>query len=299
MFNESGISAAVSSVGVYVTLGFLVVTICIFCSVVLRRAGHRFTLTNQMGGFISGMVALGFGAALIEAFFAGWTVFWELIITAVTALIPIGCISYLYDLRDAKLAKGGKKNTKPTAWFTPVDVFAFFVFLHVTLLFTAATYTAPYTPAAKPPGDSKTITLYRGDNLVPTTSEVKNELIGMVTRKTKNTGSHKEYLYNWRERTSDGEIRDMYKPGKYDFSSKKEKGTTHRVDEVEVTNSEPNDKPHVAHQLIYKVPPTYKDGDRICDKWDVEATGCQQNAWLEQVKATIYVPNSQYVLDVQ
>ena len=298
MFNESGISAAISTVGFYVTLGLLVVIVCVVGCAVYRLTGRQATLTNQMGGFIIGMVALGFVVALITAFFAGWAVFWELIITAVTALIPIGCIQYLYELRDAKLAKGGKKNSWSATWFTPVDVFAFFVFLHVTLLFTAVTYTALYTPIGKPPGDSKTITLYRGDDLMPTTSEVKNELIGMVARKAEGSRSSKEYLYNWRERTSDGEIRDMYKGRTYAIS-KKEIGTTHRVDEVEITNSEPNDTPHVVHQLVYKVSPSYKDGDRICEKWDVESTGCQQNAWLEQVKATIYVPNSQYVVDVQ
>ena len=156
----------------------------------------------------------------------------------------------------------------------------------------------PYTPEASKPSDNKTVAAYRGDRLTPSGTEAKSELIGLITHKTSGDSNttEKNPYYSWQERTSDGEIRNMYKRQNYAFYGDNSNTAINlHVEEVQIIeDQEPGTAPYIIHQVIYTVPATYKDGEPLCTASKVKTDGCTQNAWADHTKATIHLPKDSY-----
>lgn len=223
-----------------------------------------------------------------------------MIIAVCLATVPVLSISLLYVCRDAWLVGRGKKTAQKQddEYLHTMLMFAGFVLTHVALLLVAAAHTTPYTPEASKPSDNKTVAAYRGDRLTPSDTEAKSELIGLITHKTSGDSNttEKNPYYSWQERTSGGEIRNMYKRQNYAFYGDKSNTAINlHVEEVQIVeDQEPGITPHIIHQVIYTVPATYTDGEPLCTASKVKTDGCTQNAWADHTKATIHLPKDSY-----
>lgn len=284
----------------YVVGGFLVALYCIGDGLVYKmRGGNPKALKKQEDklGFLG---VAGIGLSLATAFQAGWDIFWALIIAAFLATVPVLFISLLYVCREAWLVGRGKKTTQrqDDEYLHIMLMFAGFVLTHVALLLVAAAHTTPYTPEASKPSDNKTVAAYRGDRLAPSDTEAKSELIGLITHKTSGDSNttEKNPYYSWQERTSGGEIRNMYKRQSYVFYGDNSNTAINlHVEEVQIVeDQEPGATPYIIHQVIYTVPATYKDGEPLCAASKVKVDGCTQNAWADHTKATIHLPKGTY-----
>lgn len=284
----------------YVVGGTLVALYCIGDGLVYKMRGGNPKARKHLEGKLAFLCIAGVGASLATALFAGWDIFWALIIAVCLATVPVLGVSLLYVFRDAWLVGRGKKTTqKQDDEYLPIMLmFAGFVLTHVALLLVAAAHTTPYTPEASKPSDNKTVAAYRGDRLTPSDTEAKSELIGLVTHKTSGDSNttEKNPYYSWQERTSDGEIRNMYKRQNYVFYGDNSNTAINlHVEEVQIIeDQEPGTAPYIIHQVIYTVPATYKDGEPLCTASKVKTDGCTQNAWADHTKATIHLPKGTY-----
>lgn len=284
----------------YVVGGTLVALYCIGDGLVYKLRGGNPTARKRQEGKLAFLCIAGVSASLATALFAGWDIFWALIIAVCLATIPVLSISLLYVCRDAWRAGRGKKTTqKQDDEYLPIMLmFASFVLTHVALLLLAAAHTTPYTPEASKPSDNKTVAAYRGDRLTPSGTEAKSELVGLITHKTSGDSNttEKNPYYSWQERTGDGEIRNMYKRQNYVFYGDNSNTAINlHVEEVQIVeDQEPGTAPYIIHQVIYTVPATYKDGEPLCTASKVKTDGCTQNAWADHTKATIHLPKGTY-----
>lgn len=284
----------------YVVGGTLVALYCIGDALVYKLRGGNPKARKRQEGKLAFLCVAGVSASLATALLAGWDIFWALIIAAFLATVPVLSISLLYVCRDAWLVGRGKKTMQKQddEYLHIMLMFAGFVLTHVALLLVAATHTTPYTPEASKPNDNKTVAAYRGDRLTPTDTEAKSELIGLITHKTSGDSNttEKNPYYSWQERTSDGEIRNMYKRQSYVFYGDNSNTAINlHVEEVQIVeDQEPGTAPYIIHQVIYTVPTTYKDGESLCVASKVKVDGCTQNAWADHTKATIHLPKGTY-----
>ena len=204
-----------------VVCGTLVALYCIGDGLVYKLQGGNPKTRKRLEDKLAFLCVVGVGASLATALFAGWDIFWALIIAVCLATVPVLFISLLYVCREAWLVGRGKKTTQKQddEYLHAMLMFAGFVLTHVALLLVAAAHTTPYTPEASKPSDNKTVAAYRGDRLAPSDAEVKSELIGLITHKTSGDSNitEKNPYYSWQERTGDGEIRNMYKRQNYAF----------------------------------------------------------------------------------
>lgn len=284
----------------YVVGGTLVALYCIGDGWVYKLRGGNPKARKRQEGKLAFLCIAGVSASLATALFAGWDIFWALIIAVCLATVPVLSISLLYVCRDAWLVGRGKKTTQKQddEYLHIMLMFAGFVLTHVALLLVAAAHTTPYTPEASKPSDSKTVTTYRGDRLTPSGTEAKSELVGLITHKTSGDSNttEKNPYYSWQERTGDGEIRNMYKRQNYVFYGDNSNTAINlHVEEVQIVeDQEPGTAPYIIHQVIYTVPATYKDGEPLCTASKVKTDGCTQNAWADHTKATIHLPKGTY-----
>lgn len=284
----------------YVVGGTLVALYCIGDGLVYKMWGGNPKARKRQEDKLAFLCIAGVSASLATALFAGWDIFWALIIAVCLATVPVLSISLLYVFRDAWLVGRGKKTAqKQDDEYLPIMLmFAGFVFTHVALLLVAAAHTTPYTPEASKPSDNKTVATYRGDRLTPSDTEAKSELIGLITHKTSGDSNttEKNPYYSWQERTGDGEIRNMYKRQSYVFYGDNSNTAINlHVEEVQIVeDQEPGTSPYIIHQVIYTVPATYKDGEPLCTASKVKVDGCTQNAWADHTKATIHLPKGTY-----
>lgn len=284
----------------YVVGGTLVALYCIGDGLVYKLRGGTPKARKHQEDKLAFLCIAGVSTSLATALFAGWDIFWALIIAVCLATVPVLSISLLYVFRDAWLVGRGKKTMqKQDDEYLPIMLmFAGFVFTHVALLLVAAAHTTPYTPEASKPSDNKTVAVYRGDRLTPSDTEAKSELIGLITHKTSGDSNttEKNPYYSWQERTSDGEIRNMYKRQNYAFYGDNSNTAINlHVEEVQIIeDQEPGTNPYIIHQVIYTVPATYKDGEPLCTASKVKTDGCTQNAWADHTKATIHLPKGTY-----
>lgn len=284
----------------YVVGGTLVALYCIGDGLVYKLRGGNPKARKHLEGKLAFLCIAGVSASLATALFAGWDIFWALIIAVCLATVPVLSISLLYVCRDAWLVGRGKKTMqKQDDEYLPIMLmFAGFVLTHVALLLVAAAHTTPYTPEASKPSDNKTVAAYRGDRLTPSDTEAKSELIGLITHKTSGDSNttEKNPYYSWQERTGGGEIRNMYKRQNYVFYGDKSNTAINlHVEEVQIVeDQEPGTAPYIIHQVIYTVPATYKDGEPLCTASKVKTDGCTQNAWADHTKATIHLPKGTY-----
>lgn len=292
----------------YVVGGTLVALYCIGDGLVYKMWGGNPKAMKRQEGKLAFLCIAGVSASLATALFAGWDIFWALIIAVCLATVPVLSISLLYVCRDAWLAGRGKKTMQKQddEYLHIMLMFAGFVFTHVVLLLVAAAHTTPYTPEASKPSDNKTVAAYRGDRLTPSGAEAKSELVGLITHKTSGDSNttEKNPYYSWQERTGDGEIRNMYKRQSYVFYGDDSNTAINlHVEEVQIVeDQEPGTSPYIIHQVIYTVPATYKDGEPLCTASKVKVDGCTQNAWADHTKATIHLPKgtyATYVTEVQ
>lgn len=284
----------------YVVGGTLVALYCIGDGLVYKLRGGNPKARKRQEDKLAFLCIAGVSASLATALFAGWDIFWALIIAVCLATVPVLSISLLYVCRDAWLVGRGKKTMQEQddEYLPIMLMFAGFVLTHVALLLVAAAHTTPYTPEASKPSDNKTVAAYRGDRLTPSDTEAKSELIGLITHKTSgdmNTTEKNPY-YSWQERTGDGEIRNMYKRQSYVFYGDNSNTAINlHVEEVQIVeDQEPGTAPYIIHQVIYTVPATYKDGEPLCTASKVKTDGCTQNAWADHTKATIHLPKDSY-----
>lgn len=284
----------------YVVGGTLVALYCIGDGLVYKMRGGNPKARKRQEDKLAFLCIAGVSASLATALLAGWDIFWALIITVCLATVPVLSISLLYVCRDAWLVGRGKKTMQKQddEYLHIMLMFAGFVLTHVALLLVAAAHTTPYTPEASKPSDNKTVAAYRGDRLTPSDTEAKSELIGLITHKTSGDSNttEKNPYYSWQERTSDGEIRNMYKRQSYVFYGDNSNTAINlHVEEVQIVeDQEPGTNPYIIHQVIYTVPATYKDGEPLCTASKVKADGCTQNAWADHTKATIHLPKGTY-----
>ena len=287
----------------YVVGGTLVALYCIGDGLVYKIRGGNPKARKRLEDKLAFLCVAGVGVSLATALFAGWDIFWALIIAAFLATAPILCISLVYTFKEAWLVNRRKKQPKKKQrqgdeYLHAMLMFSCFVFAHVALLLVAAAHTTPYTPNDSKPSDNKTIAAYRGDRLTPTDTEAKSELIGLITHKTSGDSNttEKNPYYTWQERTSDGEIRNMYKRQNYAFYGDNSNTAINlHVEEVQIVEDlEPGTTPYIIHQVIYTVPATYKDGEPLCTASKVKTDGCTQNAWTDHTKATIHLPKGTY-----
>lgn len=284
----------------YVVGGTLVALYCVGDGLVYKLRGGNPKARKRQEDKLAFLCVAGVGASLVTALFAGWDIFWALIIAVCLATVPVLSISLLYVCRDAWLVGRGKKTAQKQddEYLHTMLMFAGFVLTHVALLLVAAAHTTPYTPEASKPSDNKTVAAYRGDRLTPSDTEAKSELIGLITHKTSGDSNttEKNPYYSWQERTSGGEIRNMYKRQNYAFYGDKSNTAINlHVEEVQIVeDQEPGITPHIIHQVIYTVPATYKDGEPLCTASKVKTDGCTQNAWADHTKATIHLPKGTY-----
>lgn len=283
-----------------VVCGTLVALYCIGDGLVYKLRGGTPKARKRLEAKLAFLCMAGVSVSLATALFAGWDIFWALIIAVCLATVPVLGISLLYVFRDAWLVGRGKKTMqKQDDEYLPIMLmFAGFVLTHVALLLVAAAHTTPYTPEASKPSDNKTVAAYRGDRLTPSGTEAKSELIGLITHKTSGDSNttEKSPYYSWQERTSDGEIRNMYKRQNYVFYGNNSNTAINlHVEEVQIIeDQEPGTAPYIIHQVIYTVPATYKDGEPLCTASKVKTDGCTQNAWADHTKATIHLPKDSY-----
>lgn len=283
-----------------VVCGTLVALYCIGDGLVYKLRGGTPKARKRLEAKLAFLCMAGVSVSLATALFAGWDIFWALIIAVCLATVPVLGISLLYVFRDAWLVGRGKKTMqKQDDEYLPIMLmFAGFVLTHVALLLVAAAHTTPYTPEASKPSDNKTVAAYRGDRLTPSGTEAKSELIGLITHKTSGDSNttEKSPYYSWQERTSDGEIRNMYKRQNYVFYGNNSNTAINlHVEEVQIIeDQEPGTAPYIIHQVIYTVPATYKDGEPLCTASKVKTDGCTQNAWADHTKATIHLPKGTY-----
>lgn len=284
----------------YVVGGTLVALYCVGDGLVYKLRGGNPKARKRQEDKLAFLCIAGVSASLATALFAGWDIFWALIIAVCLATVPVLSISLLYVCRDAWLVGRGKKTAQKQdeEYLHTMLMFAGFVLTHVALLLVAAAHTTPYTPEASKPSDNKTVAAYRGDRLTPSDTEAKSELIGLITHKTSgdmNTTEKNPY-YSWQERTSGGEIRNMYKRQSYVFYGDNSNTAINlHVEEVQIVeDQEPGTAPYIIHQVIYTVPATYKDGEPLCTASKVKTDGCTQNAWADHTKATIHLPKDSY-----
>lgn len=284
----------------YVVGGTLVALYCIGDALVYKLRGGNRKARKRLEDKLAFLCLAGISASLATALFAGWDIFWALIITVCLATVPVLSISLLYVCRDAWLVGRGKKTAQKQddEYLHIMLMFAGFVLTHVALLLVAAAHTTPYTPEASKPSDNKAVAAYRGDRLTPSGTEAKSELIGLITHKTSGDSNttEKNPYYSWQERTSDGEIRNMYKRQNYAFYGDNSNTAINlHVEEVQIIeDQEPGTAPYIIHQVIYTVPATYKDGEPLCTASKVKTDGCTQNAWADHTKATIHLPKDSY-----
>lgn len=284
----------------YVVGGTLVALYCIGDGLVYKLRGGNPKARKRLEDKLAFLCIAGVSASLATALFAGWDIFWALIIAVCLATVPVLGISLLYVCREAWLVGHGKKTTQKQddEYLRIMLMFAGFVLTHVALLLVAAAHTTPYTTDASKPSEHKTVAVYRGDRLTPSDTEVKSELIGLITHKTSGDSNttEKNPYYSWQERTSDGEIRNMYKRQNYVFYGDKSNTAINlHVEEVQIVeDQEPDTAPYIIHQVIYTVPTTYKDGEPLCTASKVQTDGCTQNAWADHTKATIHLPKGTY-----
>lgn len=288
----------------YVVGGTLVTLYCIGDALVYKLRGGSPKAWKRRNDKLEFLCVAGVSASLATALFAGWDIFWALIIAACLATVPILFISLLYTFKEAyfvnhrKKKPKSKKQRQDDEYLHVMLMFAGFVLTHVALLLVAAAHTTPYTPEASKPSDNKTVAAYRGDRLAPSDTEVKSELIGLITHKTSGDSNttEKNPYYTWQERTSDGEIRNMYKRQSYVFYGDNSNTAINlHVEEVQIVEDlEPGATPNIIHQVIYTVPLTYKDGEPLCTASKVKTDGCTQNAWVDHTKATIHLPKGTY-----
>lgn len=283
-----------------VVCGTLVALYCIGDGLVYKLRGGTPKARKRLEAKLAFLCMAGVSVSLATALFAGWDIFWALIIAVCLATVSVLGISLLYVFRDAWLVGRGKKTMqKQDDEYLPIMLmFAGFVLTHVALLLVAAAHTTPYTPEASKPSDNKTVAAYRGDRLTPSGTEAKSELIGLITHKTSGDSNttEKSPYYSWQERTSDGEIRNMYKRQNYVFYGNNSNTAINlHVEEVQIIeDQEPGTAPYIIHQVIYTVPATYKDGEPLCTASKVKTDGCTQNAWADHTKATIHLPKGTY-----
>lgn len=283
-----------------VVCGTLVALYCIGDGLVYKLRGGTPKARKRLEAKLAFLCMAGVSASLATALFAGWDIFWALIIAVCLATVPVLGISLLHVFRDAWLVGRGKKTMqKQDDEYLPIMLmFAGFVLTHVALILVAAAHTTPYTPEASKPSDNKTVAAYRGDRLTPSGTEAKSELIGLITHKTSGDSNttEKNPYYSWQERTSDGEIRNMYKRQNYAFYGDNSNTAINlHVEEVQIIeDQEPGTAPYIIHQVIYTVPATYKDGEPLCTASKVKTDGCTQNAWADHTKATIHLPKDSY-----
>lgn len=284
----------------YVVGGTLVALYCIGDGLVYKLRGGNPKARKRLDDKLAFLCIAGISASLATALFAGWDIFWALIIAVCLATVPVLGISLLYVCREAWLVGHGKKTTQKQddEYLHIMLMFAGFVLTHVALLLVAAAHTTPYTPDASKPSEHKTVAVYRGDRLTPSDTEAKSELIGLITHKTSGDSNttEKSPYYSWQERTSDGEIRNMYKRQNYVFYGDNSNTAINlHVEEVQILEDlEPGTAPYIIHQVIYTVPATYKDGEPLCTAFRVKTDGCTQNAWADHAKATIHLPKGTY-----
>lgn len=288
----------------YVVGGTLVALYCIGDALVYKLRGGSPRAWKHREDKLAFLCVAGISASLATALFAGWDIFWALIIAAFLATVPVLCISLVYTFKEAYFVNRRKKKQKPKVqrqddeYLHTMLMFAGFVFTHVALLLVAAAHTTPYTPEASKPSEHKTVAVYRGDRLTPSDTEVKSELIGLITHKTSGDSNttEKNPYYSWQERTGDGEIRNMYKRQSYVFYGDNSNTAINlHVEEVQIVeDQEPDTAPYIIHQVIYTVPTTYKDGEPLCTASKVQTDGCTQNAWADHTKATIHLPKGTY-----
>lgn len=284
--------------------GTLVALYCIGDGLVYKLRGGSPKAWKRRNDKLEFLCVAGVSTSLATALFAGWDIFWALIIAACLATVPILFISLLHTFKEAYFVNRRKKKPKSKRhrqddeYLHVMLMFAGFVLTYVALLLVAAAHTTPYTPDASKPAVSKTVAAYRGDRLAPSDTEVKSELIGLITHKTSgdsNTTENNPY-YSWQERTGDGEIRNMYKRQNYVFYGDNSNTAINlHVEEVQIVEDlEPGTTPYIIHQVIYTVPATYKDGEPLCTASKVKTDGCTQNAWADHTKATIHLPKGTY-----
>ena len=288
----------------YVVGGTLVALYCIGDGSVYKMRGGSPKAWKHRDDKLAFLCVAGVSASLATALFAGWDIFWALIIAAFLATVPVLCISLVYTFKEAWVVNRRKKKPKSKKqgqddeYLHIMLMFAGFVLTHVALLLVAAAHTTPYTPEASKPSDNKTVAAYRGDRLTPSDTEAKSELIGLITHKTSGDSNttEKNPYYSWQERTGDGEIRNMYKRQSYVFYGDNSNTAINlHVEEVQIVeDQEPGTNPYIIHQVIYTVPATYKDGEPLCTASRVKTDGCTQNAWADHTKATIHLPKGTY-----
>lgn len=288
----------------YVVGGTLVALYCIGDALVYKLRGGTPKAWKRLEGKLAFLCAAGVSASLATALLAGWDIFWALIIAAFLATVPVLCISLVYTFKEAwfvnrrKKKPKSKKQRQDDEYLHIMLMFAGFVFTHVALLLVAAAHTTPYTPEASKPSEHKTVAVYRGDRHAPSDTEVKSELIGLITHKTSGDSNttEKNPYYSWQERTGDGEIRNMYKRQSYVFYGDNSNTAINlHVEEVQIVEDlEPGTSPYIIHQVFYTVPATYKDGEPLCTAFRVKTDGCTQNAWADHTKATIHLPKGTY-----
>lgn len=282
-----------------IVCGTLVALYCIGDGLVYKMRGGSPKASKGLEDKLAFLCVVGVGASLATALFAGWDIFWTLIIAAFLATVPVLGISLVYTFKEAWLVNRRQKMERQDDEYLHVMLmFAGFVLTHVALLLVAAAHTTPYTPEASKPSDNKTVAAYRGGRLAPSDTEAKSELIGLITHKTSgdsNTTENNPY-YSWQERTGDGEIRNMYKRQSYVFYGDNSNTAINlHVEEVQIVeDQEPGTTPYIIHQVVYTVPATYKDGESLCVASKVKVDGCTQNAWADHTKATIHLPKGTY-----